>query len=147
MEEQEPVWYATGAKATEILPDQTKMVQIGQCSILLVNDAGVLCALQGFCAHQNLPLVGGKVWKGVLDCPWHHFQYDIQTGKNLYPRCVYPVDVLPHLRQQINALRTYPVRVVDGFVQVEVSGKCKPEYSNPTSVVKIDSAGAPAIKS
>lgn len=113
--------YVTVARVEEIPPGQTRMVKIGQCLILLVNEAGTFYALQGLCGHQNLPLEGGKVWQGVLDCPWHHFQYDIHTGENLYPRRVYPLDALPRLRQQVRSLRTYPVQVVDQNVQVRVS--------------------------
>lgn len=89
------------------------MVQVGQGLILLVSDKGVFYALQGLCAHENLPLVEGQ---GVLNCLWHHFQYDICTGKNLYPQCLYPLDTLPHLRKQLGPLRTYPARVVDGVM-------------------------------
>lgn len=91
----EVVQYVTVARAEEILPGQTRIVQLEQCLILLVNDRGTFYALQGLCGHQNLSLKGGKVWQGVLDCPWHHFQYDIRTGENLYPQRVYPLEALP----------------------------------------------------
>lgn len=112
--------YVIGARVEEIPPGQTRMVYVGELLILLVNDQGIFYALQGLCRHQNLPLAGGKVWQGVLDCPWHHFQYDIRTGENLYPKKVYPLNALPQLHQQVCPLRTYSVRVVDGEVQVEV---------------------------
>ena len=118
------VHYVTVAKLEEVLPGQTQMVAIGKCQILLVNDGGAFYALQGMCGHQNLPLAGGKVWQGVLDCPWHHFQYDIQTGENLYPRQVYPLSVLPQLHQQVSPLVTYPVRVVAAVVQVGIPANC-----------------------
>lgn len=126
MEQQEAGGYVTVATVEEISPGQTRMLQVGQCPILLVNDRGSFYALQGLCGHQNLPLTGSKVWLGVLDCPWHHFQYDVRTGENLYPRRVYPMNALPHLRQQICPLRTYPVRVVDFDVQVGVPRGCEP---------------------
>lgn len=113
--------YVTVARVEEIPPGQTQMVQVGEYLILLVNDRGEFYALQGLCSHQNLPLAGGKVWQGVLDCPWHHFQYDIRTGENLYPKKVYPLNALPHLNQQICSLRIYSVRVVNEEVQVEVA--------------------------
>ncbi len=119
--------YVTLAKVKEVLPGQTKAVQVGQCTILLVNDRGEFYALQSLCGHQNLPLVGSKVWQGVLDCPWHHFQYDIRTGENLYPKRVYPLNALPNLRQQIKPLCTYPVRVVNQKVQVGIPESCKPK--------------------
>lgn len=120
------MWYVTLARVDEIPLLQTRMLQVGQCPLLLVNDRGAFYALQGLCGHQNLPLVGGKVWQGVLDCPWHHFQYDIRTGENLYPKLIYPLNALPHLRQQVCPLRTYAVRVVDKHVQVEVPESCFP---------------------
>lgn len=112
--------YITVAKQAEIAIGQMRLVEVGQCAILLLNQGGTFYALQGFCPHQGLSLLGGQVWQGVLDCPWHHFQYDIHTGENLYPRCVYPLDALPHLRQQIAALKTYPVRIVDQNIQVDI---------------------------
>lgn len=126
MLEQEAVWYVTVARVEEIPPGQTRMVQVDQCYVLLVNDGGAFYALQGWCGHQSLSLAGAKVWQGVLDCPWHHFQYDIRTGENLYPRRVYPLNALPQLRQQLCPLRTYPVRVVNEDVQVGVSESCEP---------------------
>ncbi|WP_315788533.1 Rieske (2Fe-2S) protein [Fischerella sp. JS2] len=117
--------YVTVARVEEIPPGHTQMVQVGSCLILLVNDQGEFYALQGLCGHQNLPLAGGKVWQGVLDCPWHHFQYDIRTGENLYPKRIYPLNALPKLREQISPLRTYPVQVVEEQVQVGVPQSCE----------------------
>jgi 3-phenylpropionate/trans-cinnamate dioxygenase ferredoxin component len=119
------VSYVTVARVEEIPLGQTRMVQVGICPILLVNDLGEFHALQGLCGHQNLPLAGAKVWQGVLDCPWHHFQYDIRTGENLYPKRIYPLNALPKLREQISSLRIYPVRIVDGKVQVRVPQSCE----------------------
>lgn len=124
------MWYVTVARVEEIPPGQTLMVEVRQCPILLVNDRGAFYALQGLCRHQNLPLAGGKVWQGVIDCPWHHFQYDIRTGENLYPRRVYPLDSLPHLREQVHPLSVYPVRVVDEDLQVGLPESCKPRRIN-----------------
>ncbi|MCX7593938.1 MAG: Rieske 2Fe-2S domain-containing protein [Fischerella sp.] len=113
------------ARVEELPPGHTRTVEVGSCLILLVNDQGEFYALQGLCGHQNLPLAGGKVWQGVLDCPWHHFQYDIRTGENLYPKRIYPLNALPKLREQVSSLRTYPVRVVDEQVQVGVPESCE----------------------
>ncbi|NJL35912.1 MAG: Rieske 2Fe-2S domain-containing protein [Leptolyngbyaceae cyanobacterium SM1_4_3] len=119
-----PLTYITVAKVEEVLPGQSRPIQLGQCSILLINEAGSFYALQGVCPHQDLPLADGKIWKGVLDCPWHHFQYDIRTGENLYPRRVYPLRTLPHLCDQVRSLQTYPVQIVGQEVQVGISECC-----------------------
>jgi nitrite reductase/ring-hydroxylating ferredoxin subunit len=121
--------YVTVAKESDIPVGQMRTIAVGQCSLLIINEGGAFYALQGVCAHQGLSLAGGTVWRGVLDCPWHHFQYDIHTGENLYPRRVYPLDALPHLRQQLAPLQTYAVRIVDHEIQVEIPETCLPEIS------------------
>jgi 3-phenylpropionate/trans-cinnamate dioxygenase ferredoxin component len=117
--------YITVAKVADILPGQTCLVQVEQCPILVINDGGTFFALTGLCGHQHLSLAGAQVWQGVLDCPWHHFQYDIRTGENLYPRRVYPLESLPYLREQILPLQTYPVRILDQAIQVEIPTRCE----------------------
>lgn len=117
--------YVTIAHLSDIPAEQTCLIQVGNCPILLIHTEGNVYALEGLCRHQGLSLAGGQVWKGVLDCPWHHFQYDIRTGENLYPRRVYPLDALPHLHDQVKPLRTYPVRVVDQEIQVEIEAPCE----------------------
>jgi nitrite reductase/ring-hydroxylating ferredoxin subunit len=117
--------FVTVARAAEVAPGQTRSIQTGGRLILLVNDGGTFYALQGLCGHQNLPPSRGRFWQGTIDCPWHHFQYDLKTGENLYPRRIYPLDALPRLRQQVQPLQTYPVRVVNGELQVGLSNSAE----------------------
>jgi len=116
------VCYISVAKIDDIPPGTTKLVQVENLPILIVNDRGQFYALQGLCGHQQRSLAKATVWQGLIDCPWHHFQYDIRTGENVYPRCVYPLEALPHLRQQLEPLRTYSVRIVEQYVQVKIHG-------------------------
>lgn len=69
--------------------------------IVLCEVDGEIYALDGICTHQDLPLDGGEVEDGVLECPWHGARYDVCTGR---------VCALPATRP----LRTYPVRVDPG---------------------------------
>src|SRR3990172_3868830 len=71
-------------------------------------------------ATRGGPWEGGAVWKGMLECPWHHFQYNLATGENVYPKRVYPLDVQPRLKRQVRSLRTYPIRERDGYIEVGV---------------------------
>lgn len=65
-------------------------------------------ALDGICTHEDLPLDGGEVDDGVLECPWHGARYDIRTGRVL---------ALPATRP----IATFPVRVdEDGVVYVSL---------------------------
>ncbi len=86
---------------------------------MLANWGGEIYALSGICPHQHNPLEGARVCDYLLDCPWHHFQFDVRTGENHYPRNVYPKDV-PYLQAQLGSLRTYPVEVKGGEVWVDL---------------------------
>lgn len=79
-------------------------------SVLLVRVDGELHAVANKCAHMACPLEGGKLEGAVLTCPCHDWRFDVRTGRFL--------DV-PEL-----GLTTYPVKVEDGkvLVEVEVAG-------------------------
>ena len=39
-----------------------------------------LFALDGMCAHQGGPIAEGAVAAGCVTCPWHGWQYELETG-------------------------------------------------------------------
>jgi|GEM_PF-509574 nitrite reductase/ring-hydroxylating ferredoxin subunit len=102
----------------EVPPGKSKLLWVNSWPILIGNDGGQIYALYGLCGHQQLSLEGGQIWRGVVDCPWHHFQYELKTGENLYPKRVYPLQHLPHLCEQVKSLQTFPVRLVNHIIQV-----------------------------
>jgi 4a-hydroxytetrahydrobiopterin dehydratase len=57
---------------------------------ILANYGGSIYALSGICNHQYKPLEGAQLWDHLLDCPWHHFQYDVRSGESHFPKNVYP---------------------------------------------------------
>lgn len=107
------------ARVDEVPPGRTKFVHAGHRLILLANYAGRIYALHGLCPHQGNPLEGAVLWDHLIDCPFHHFQYDVRTGENYFPRNVYPRD-MPQLEHQLKPLRTYEVEVRDGAVWVNL---------------------------
>ena len=65
-------------------------------------------ATDGFCTHENVHLSQGLVMDNIIECPKHNGRFDYRTGEAKgAPVCV--------------NLKTYPVRVVGGRVQIEVS--------------------------
>jgi nitrite reductase/ring-hydroxylating ferredoxin subunit len=86
--------------------------------LALVNVDGKIYALDGVCPHMKGPLWQGDVWRGQLECPWHHYRYDPETGRNTYPANVYPDDV-PELQEDIRPVKTYEVRVEDRRIFVK----------------------------
>ncbi len=107
------------ARVEEVPPGQTKFLCVGETPVILANCSGRIYALYGLCPHRDNPLQGATLWDHLLDCPWHHFQYDVRTGENHFPKNVYPQDY-PRLAEQLRSLKTYPVRIEDGDVWVDL---------------------------
>ena len=107
------------ARAEDVPPGQTKYVCVGDRPVILANWQGEIHALAGVCPHQQKPLEGATLWGYLLDCPWHHFQFDVRTGENHFPKNVYPSD-LPQLQGQVRQLKTYRTEVRNGEIWVDL---------------------------
>lgn len=77
--------------------------------VLLARVGGELYAVANKCAHMGCPLEGGKLRDTIITCPCHDWRFDIRDGSFVTAR---------ELR-----LRTFPTRVQDGTVQVDVGGE------------------------
>ena len=107
------------ARAEEVSPGLTKYCPLESGPIILANHEGAIYALSGICPHQLNPLEGAVMWGPLIDCPWHHFQFDCRTGENHFPSNVYPKD-LQYLRKQLTSLKRYAVEIRDGDVWVDL---------------------------
>jgi 3-phenylpropionate/trans-cinnamate dioxygenase ferredoxin subunit len=67
----------------------------------------VFYATDGHCTHERTLLCDGLVEGRVIECPMHNGRFDYTSGRALGP----PV---------LTDLRTYPAKVVDGTVYIEV---------------------------
>lgn len=84
-------------------------------SILLARLAdGTPVAASVVCPHQQADLSQGSVYMGAVDCPRHHYLYDLRTGVNRYPRDVFPAD----LAATLAPLPLYRVKEEDGWIWV-----------------------------
>jgi 3-phenylpropionate/trans-cinnamate dioxygenase ferredoxin subunit len=95
----------------ELPPGSMKLVHAGEISVGVYHlPDGQLCAIEDRCSHDDGPLVEGT-WdpeRGVVVCPRHGATFDICTGRALTLPAYIPVD-------------TFPVRVEDGTVKVDLS--------------------------
>lgn len=107
------------AHVEEIPPGHTRYFTLESGPVLLANYEGAIYALSGLCPHHWNPLEGAALFGPLIDCPFHHFQYDCRTGLNHYPANMYPDD-LQCLRRQAASLKSYSVEVRDSEVWVEV---------------------------
>ena len=78
-------------------------------AVCLVRLGAEVFAIHDQCTHEAVPLSEGEVEDGAIECWLHGSRFDLRTGEVLS---------LPAVR----AVATYPTRVVDGQVQVDVAG-------------------------
>lgn len=85
----------------------SKVVKLdGQQVAIFHRSGGVLYACDNRCPHEGYPLSRGRVLgESVLMCIWHSFTFDLSSG-----RCLFGDE----------DVATYPVRVVDGQIEVNV---------------------------
>jgi len=101
------VEYVSVLDADAVPPGEARRVVVGDEEIAIYNVDGELFATSDICSHEEASLSDGELFDHVVECPLHGARFDVRTGRPLSLPAVYPV-------------RTYPVRVVDGKVQVEI---------------------------
>jgi len=65
----------------DIEDNQMIVVEIEEKNILVTKINGEFYAVENNCTHENLPLNGGQVYDGQIQCPHHGARFDIKTGK------------------------------------------------------------------
>ena len=99
---------------------QVVKVSVAGMKIMLVRlEDGTVAAATPVCPHQAEDLSAGKLYMGAIDCPRHHYLYDLHTGENRYPRNVFPAD----LAERLAPLQLYPTKIEDGWIWVQASRK------------------------
>jgi nitrite reductase/ring-hydroxylating ferredoxin subunit len=111
----------------DLAPGEHKLVQVNNLEIGVYNIGGEFFAMHNMCPHQFGPACAGPVgnaavcssrtdWRmqlerdgEILTCPWHGMEFDLKTGE-----C---------LSRNKMRLRTFPVRVQDGEIRVQIGGK------------------------
>lgn len=93
---------------SDIVPGEVKVFEVNGRSIAVANIDGVsIHAIDNLCTHDNGPLGEGTLADGQVECPRHGARFDVVTGA---------VRALPAVRP----VRTYPVRVEDNDILVDV---------------------------
>ena len=83
----------------------------GETRLILLRSGDAVSAYRDACPHEGFPLSEtGTIEGGVLICNKHLWEFDVATGKHISrldrPEC---------------NLKRYPVRVVEGIVEVDIS--------------------------
>jgi len=70
------------AKVADVPAGEIRQVDAGGRPIALANVGGTFRAIDGTCLHRGGPLGEGTLEGTVVTCPWHGWQFDVQTGKS-----------------------------------------------------------------
>ncbi len=95
------------ADEADVPPGERLFIEIDQKPIVLFNIAGQYYSIADLCSHDNGPLGEGNLDGLEVICPRHGARFDVRTGKVL---------ALP----AVEDIPAYPVRVVDGEIQIGV---------------------------
>ncbi|HZY93642.1 MAG TPA: Rieske (2Fe-2S) protein [Candidatus Bathyarchaeia archaeon] len=90
----------------ELEDGRRKIVRLNGRNIALFRVNGAYYAVANNCLHRGGPLGEGEVDNYQVTCPWHGWKYDVRDGS---------FTVIPTLK-----VKTYPVKVEDGMVLVDV---------------------------
>ena len=82
-------------------------VEVAGRSIALYDVEGSVFATDNICTHAYARLSDGWLDGELIECPLHAARFDVRTGKVLDPPAT-------------EGLKTYPVRIVDGEIQVQL---------------------------
>lgn len=102
----EPGWFDVCTVA-EVAVDSYVCAEVDGVEVLVFNRQGAFYALADLCTHDMIPLCGGEFEGDEITCPRHGALFDIRTGEPTAPPAFEPT-------------QTYPVRIVDGTVQVRI---------------------------
>jgi 3-phenylpropionate/trans-cinnamate dioxygenase ferredoxin subunit len=82
--------------------------RIARTSVCVARTADIVFAVHDECTHGAVPLSDGEVDGCTIECWMHGSRFDLRTGAALNLPATDPV-------------RTFPVRVVEGIVEVDVT--------------------------
>ena len=101
--------YCAVARESDIAPGEVAVVQAGGRSLALGHTVdGRWGAVDNVCTHDGGTLGEGEMDENCVECPRHGAKFDLFSGEVRAMPAVFPVNA-------------YPVRVVDGEVQVDLT--------------------------
>ena len=103
----EETGWVRAARRADLLPGEVLGVEIAGRSIALYDVEGNVFATDNICTHAYARLSDGWLDGDLIECPLHAARFDVRTGKVLDPPAT-------------EDLKTYPVRLVDDEIQVQL---------------------------
>lgn len=104
--------FRTVCRAGDVIEGEGKTVAVGTRLIAIFRQDGDLFAIDDVCPHMGASLSGGHVENGIVTCPWHAWRFRLADGAWADN---------PRIK-----IASYPVRVVDDQVQLQIPISGKP---------------------
>ncbi len=82
---------------SELPPGATRVVEVEDFEIGIVNCGGDILAIEDRCTHDNGILFDGPIdlEKCTVECPRHGSLFDLRTGRPINLPAYVPVDIFP----------------------------------------------------
>jgi nitrite reductase/ring-hydroxylating ferredoxin subunit len=112
--------------STDTLTDgQMREINLDGQSLLLARVQGAYYVTQALCPHLAGHLARGKLEGHIATCPRHGSQFDVRDGHNIQwiPKVPRLARTLAQAVKKPTDLQTFPVRVEDGQVWVQLDGE------------------------
>lgn len=101
------------AAVEDFMPSTCRVVTTDETPILVFNLDGRYYAIENRCTHENAELSDGALEGDEIICPRHGARFSVVTGAVLGPPAY-------------ENLRTFPVRVSNGWVEVDAEAEWNP---------------------
>jgi len=95
------------AKLGDLAEDETKVLDAGGHSLLVTRFADRVTIFENACAHMGMAMDGGDIADGRITCPYHGFEYSLESGECL---------TAPEVQ-----LQPHGVRVVGDRIEVQLT--------------------------
>lgn len=81
------IFGSTTEALQNVLPDKPRLLVVYGKRICLTLHDGNFYAVQDSCSHNGESLSKGHVnYLGEIICPWHNYQFDLQSGRECQSR-------------------------------------------------------------
>jgi len=98
--------YVEVARVEQIPPGKGTVFTVANKELAIFNVDGTFYAMDDSCLHQGLSLGTSRLDGKIVTCRGHGWRYNVTTGKTLH---------VPDY-----GVATYPVKVVDGKINVAI---------------------------
>jgi len=120
------IWHDV-ASTGDLIDGKSILVQINKQPVVVCLSQGQYYAIGHNCPHYDAPMVEGQLVGNKIICPWHWWEFDLDTGHCLYA----PTEQITEMffssefmgNPQSVKLPIYPIRTEAGRIFIQLSSE------------------------